>query len=339
MAVLRALGLYLPAPRQTAADIATASGIPEAVVRDKMGIVEKPVPGPDDHPNEMAMRAARTAFARSGLSPESVDVVISITEEYQDYLLQSAGIAAAHALGCHRAWAYDLGQRCGAAVLALKQARELLITDPDIQTVLILGGYRNGDLVDYQDHATRFLFNLSAGGAAALVTRDGPGFELLGSAIEVDGSFAGDVLIPVGGTREPVTPENVHNVRFRVPDYEDLKRRLESRSMDHFERVIRQACERSGFALGEVAHLALPHFKPAAHQAVLDRLGLKPERSLHLSHYGHMGQLDPLLSLQLASDRRPFAEGETVVLAGAGIGYVWNAIGCRKTADFQTLDP
>ena len=109
--------------------------------------------------------------------------------------------------------------------------------------------------------------------------------------------------------------------------------------MDHFERVIRQACERSGFALGEVAHLALPHFKPAAHQAVLDRLGLKPERSLHLSHYGHMGQLDPLLSLQLASDRRPFAEGETVVLAGAGIGYVWNAIGCRKTADFQTLDP
>lgn len=339
MAVLRTLGLYVPAPRQTAAEIATASGLPEAVIRDKMGIVEKPVPGPDDHPNEMALRAARVALSRAGMTPESVDVVISITEEYQDYLLQSAGIAAAHALGCHRAWAYDLGQKCGAAVLALKQARELLVTDPEINTVLILGGYRNGDLVDYQDHSTRFLFNLSAGGAAALVTRGGAGFELLDSAIEVDGSFAGDVRIPVGGTREPATPENLHNVRFRVADYAGLKRRLEASSMDHFERVIRQACARSGIALEGLAHLALPHFKPAAHRAVLDRLGLPPERSLHLSHHGHMGQLDPLLSLQLASDRRPFAAGETVVLAGAGIGYVWNAIGCRKTADFQTLDP
>lgn len=332
MAVLRAVGLYIPTPRQTAADIATASGIPEAVVRDKMGIVEKPVPGEGDHTNEMGIRAAREALRKAGLSPDSVDVIISITEEYQEYVLQSPGIAAAHALGCRRAWAYDLGQRCGAGVLALKQARDLFIADPSVQVVLVCGGYRNGDLIDYQDQATRFLFNLSAGGAAAVISRDGPGFELLESAFAIDGSFAEDVIIPVGGTREPARPDNLHNLRFRVRDYEGLKQRLEERSMQLFEQVIRGACQRSGLELGQLAHLALPHFKPAAHRAVLAQLGVPEDRSIHLSHYGHMGQLDPLLSLQLACDRRQLAPGAAVVLASAGIGYVWNAIGCRKTA-------
>lgn len=333
MAVLRAVGLYIPTPRQTAADIAVLSGIPEAVVRDKMGIVEKPVPGEGDHTNEMGIRAARAALHKAGLAPDSVDVIISITEEYQEYVLQSPGIAAAHALGCRRAWAYDLGQRCGAGVLALKQARDLLRTDPGVKVVLVCGGYRNGDLVDYQDQATRFLFNLSAGGAAAVITREGEGFELLESAFAIDGSFAEDVIVPVGGTREPARPDNLHNLRFRVRDYERLKERLEERSMDLFQQVIGSACERSGFRLGELAHLALPHFKPAAHRAVLARLGVAEEHSIHLARYGHMGQLDPLLSLQLACDERRIAPGAAVVLASAGIGYVWNAIGCRRTAE------
>lgn len=331
MAVLRAVGLYIPTPRQTAADIAAASGIPEAVVRDKMGIVEKPVPGEGDHTNEMGIRAAREALRKAGLEPGSVDVIISITEEYQEYVLQSPGIAAAHALGCHRAWAYDLGQRCGAGVLALKQARDLLLTDPAVKVVLICGGYRNGDLIDYRDQATRFLFNLSAGGAAAVITREGSGLELLESAFAIDGSFAEDVIIPVGGTRDPVRPDNLHQLVFRVRDYEGLKQRLEARSMTLFEQVIRNACERSGLQLAELAHLALPHFKPQAHQAVLARLGVAENRSIHLSHYGHMGQLDPLLSLQLACDQQRIAPGAPVVLASAGIGYVWNAIGCRRS--------
>lgn len=332
MAVLRALGLHLPAPRETAAQIAAASGIPEDVVRDRMGIVEKPVPGTDDHANAMAVQAARQALDRAGIRADAVDVLISITEGYQEFPLQCAGIAAAYRLGCTRAWAYDINQKCGAAILALKQASDLLAADPAVSVVLICGGYRNGDLVDYRDPATRFLLNLSAGGAAAVVTRDGPGFELLASAFAIDGSFAEDVVIPVGGTRAPVHAGNLDELRFRVRDYDDLKRRLEGRSMELFEQVIRRACAQSGLQPETLAHLALPHFKPAAHRAVLACLGVPESRSIHLAQYGHMGQLDPLLSLQLASDAGRIAPGAPVVLASAGIGYVWNAIGCRRSA-------
>jgi len=52
-------GMYLPERVLTAADIAEQSGLPEWVVRDKLGINEKRMAGPDDHPNQMAIWAAQ----------------------------------------------------------------------------------------------------------------------------------------------------------------------------------------------------------------------------------------------------------------------------------------
>lgn len=46
-------GMYLPDRVLTASDIAEQSGLPEWVVRDKLGINEKRMAGPDDHPNQM----------------------------------------------------------------------------------------------------------------------------------------------------------------------------------------------------------------------------------------------------------------------------------------------
>lgn len=203
---LTGLGVYLPAGRMDAATIAEKSGLPEWVVREKLGITTKPVPGTGDQPVAMGVRAARQALDQAGLRPADVDVVIGITEEYKEYPVWTAAIKLAHDLGADRAYAYDLGQKCGTSVLALKQARDLLRADPHVSTVLIAGGYRNGDLIDYTDPNVRFMYNLGAGAAAAVVQRNAPVNELLGAALRTDGSFSLDVLVPVGGTIEPVTP-------------------------------------------------------------------------------------------------------------------------------------
>jgi 3-oxoacyl-[acyl-carrier-protein] synthase-3 len=327
--IVRGLGIYLPSSRQSAADIAAASGVPEAVVRGKMGIAHKTVPGPDDHTNAMGLRAAREALLDARVSATDLDVVISITEEHKEYPVWTAGIHTAHALGATRAYAFDLGQKCGTAVLALKLAQDLLRSDASIDNVLIAGGYRNGDLVDYADPHTRFLNNLAAGGGAAVVTRRGPGFEILGSAFRTDGSFSEDVVVPVGGTRTPIDAGNFREFRFHVPDPAGMKARLEHKSMDNFVAVIEGACARSGVRPREVAYCAMLHMKRSAHDTVLARVGIAPERSIYLSDYGHIGQVDPLLSLKLARDQGRLKNGDVAVLCAAGIGYVWNAI-CVK---------
>ncbi|HUS24474.1 MAG TPA: 3-oxoacyl-ACP synthase [Candidatus Binatia bacterium] len=328
MAVIAGLGVYLPQPRHTAAHIAHASGLPEQVVRDKLGLSQKTVPGPDDHTNAMGVRAGRAALDDARVGAAEVDLVMCITEEYKEYPVWTAGIKMAHDLGCGRAYAFDLGQKCGTGVLALKLAADMIKAD-GVSTVLIAGGYRNGDLVDYRDPNVRFLYNLAAGGGAAVVKRDGPGFEILGSAFRTDGSFSEDVIVPVGGTRAPLTPQNAADFRLRVPDPAGMKARLENKSLDNFVAVVEEACARSGIAARDVDYAAVLHMKQSAHRTVLDRLGIPESRSIYLSGYGHLGQVDPLLSLKLARDQGRLRDGAVAVLVAAGIGYVWNALCVR----------
>lgn len=328
MAVIGGLGIYLPQRHHTAAQIAAASGLPEAVVRDKLGLTRKTVPGPDDHTNAMGVHAAREALADAGVDADALDVVISITEEHKEFPVWTAGIKTAYELGAHRAYAFDLGQKCGTAVLALRLASDMIKAD-GMQTLLIAGGYRNGDLVSYTDPNVRFLFNLAAGGGAAVVRRDGPGFEILGSAFRTDGSFSEDVIIPVGGTRTPLTAQNSGEFRLQVTNPVGLKDRLEKKSLDNFVAVVEEACARSGVAPHEIAYAAALHMKRSAHEHVLGRLGIPLERSIYLQNYGHIGQIDPLLSLKLARDQGRLKDGDVCVLMAAGIGYVWNAMCVR----------
>jgi 3-oxoacyl-[acyl-carrier-protein] synthase III len=323
------LGIYLPGRHHDARDIARASGVPEAIVRDKLGLVRKTVPGPDDHSNAMGIHAARSALADAGVDAQALDLVISITEEHKEYPVWTAGIHTAGQLGARRAWAFDIGQKCGSAILALKLAQDMMTADAALNTVLVAGGYRNCDLIDYRDPNVRFLYNLAAGGGAAVVARAGAGFELLGSAFITDGGFSEDVIVPVGGTRQPLTAANLGEFCFRIPDPAGMKDRLERRSLDNFIEVARSACARSGLAADDIAHCAILHMKRSAHDAVLARLGIAPQRSIYLADYGHVGQIDPLLSLKLARDAGRLRHGDACLLLAAGIGYVWNAMCVR----------
>ena len=322
------LATYVPAGRLSAADLATATGLPEWVVRDKLGIEERVLPGPDDHPVAMGVTAGERALADAGVRPEDVDVVISMTEEYKEYPVWTAGIKLAYDVGARNAYAYDVGQKCGTAVLALKQAKDLLLADESVNVVLVAGGYRNSDLIDLTDPDVRFMYNLGAGAGAAVVQR-GAGHRLLGSSIITDGSFSLDVLVPVGGTKAPLTPANVSDYRLRVPDPAGMKERLEHASLANFVRVVREALERSGAEPADLAYLAMLHVKRSAHDYLLRELGLAPEQSTYLSRYGHLGQVDQILSLELARASGRLRPGDLAGAVAAGVGYVWNAVALR----------
>lgn len=326
------LGTYVPPGRMSAAQLSAASGVPEWVVRDKMGITQRVVPGADDHPTAMGVQAAQSALKQAGVAPADVDVVISITEEYKEYPVWTAGIKLAYDLGARNAYAYDVGQKCGTAVLALKQARDLLMADDTVDTILVAGGYRNSDLIDLTDERVRFMYNLGAGGAAAVLQR-GKGHRILGSSIVTDGSFSLDVLVPVGGTKAPLTPDNLSDYRLQVTDPSGMRARLEGKSLETFLRVVRQAVKRSGAELTDVDYLAMLHMKRSAHDYLLEQLGLSQQQSVYLSDYGHLGQVDQILSLQLAAQQGLLRDGDLAVLVAAGVGYVWNALALRWSDD------
>lgn len=318
------LATYLPSPRMTAGEIAEKSGLPEWIVRDKLGIEEKVVPGPEDHPHQMAVNASVVALRRAQLAPEAIDAVISITEEWKEYPVWTTATALAGDLGLSRAWAFDIAQRCGTGVLALKVAKDLMIADSRIRHVLIAGGYQNVDLVDYANPRVRFLYNLGAGAGAVVVGRRSRGSRILGSAFRVDGELSRAVLAPRGGTRQPL--KDWERPYLDVPDPLGMRDRLNEESLHNFLAVVDEALVQSGRKRRDIRFLSLLHMKRSAHDAILSALNLEPHQSIYLSRYGHIGQVDQMLSTELALQNGLIRPGDLVVWVSAGIGYAWNAV-------------
>jgi 3-oxoacyl-[acyl-carrier-protein] synthase-3 len=311
----------------TGEDIAVMAGIPPVVVEDKMGIKKKYIPGPNDHTCEMGIIAAKLALEKANLDPLEIDLIIYIGEEHKEYPLWTAGIKIQEAIGASNAWAFDVALRCGTTVMALKVAKSMMIADPKINTVLLAGGYRNGDFIDYQNPRTRFMYNLSAGGGAILLKKGHSENSILETKMITDGSFSEDVVVVAGGTKNPISKEAIDQRlnMLDVLDPEGMKQRLEQKSMENFLQVIRQSVRMSGYQETDINYLAMLHMKKSAHTYVLSELGLSADQSIYLEDYGHIGQIDQILSLELALKEGKVRDGDLVVFVSAGIGYAWGA--------------
>ncbi|WP_107924334.1 3-oxoacyl-ACP synthase [Lysinibacillus parviboronicapiens] len=324
-------GIYIPQTKMTSTEIAALSSIPEEIIRQKMGIHEKPIPGEHDHTVQMGIWAAQQALQKANIEAKSIDVVMYLGEEHKEYPLWTASIKMQEELGAVNAWAFDVQLRCGTTIMALKLAKSLMESDDSIHTVLLAGGYRNVDFIDYTNPRTRFMYNLAAGGGAIILQKNYEKNHLLEADIMTDGSFSEDVVVPVGGTKKPLTPEDLENNLYQldVLDPIGMKERLEQKSLSNFLKVIRSSVAKSELNEENINYLAMLHMKKSAHDYILCALGLQEEQSIYLQNYGHIGQIDQILSLQLAVEEGRVQEGDIVTLVSAGIGYVWGAMTIR----------
>jgi 3-oxoacyl-[acyl-carrier-protein] synthase-3 len=322
-------GIYLPKQFRTAKEIADATnGIwTEEAVINKLGIRRILYANKDEGSQEMSYLAAVDCLNKTNVNPLDIDVILSITEEYKEYPLTTSALYVQGKIGADNAWGIDLQNRCCTTVSALKIAKDMLIADPDIDTIMIVGGYRNGDLVDFTDKDMSMMYNLSAGGGALILKKNYPHNLLLGSHIIGDGTLARTAGVEIGGTCHPVTKDNVDEAHksLRLLDPQLMKERLNKVSMPNWLTCIDESLRKSDLTRKDLDFLGILHIKRSGHLGMLTELGLTEEQTIYLENYGHIGQIDQILSLHLANERNLLKTGDNVCLLAAGIGYVWAA--------------
>jgi 3-oxoacyl-[acyl-carrier-protein] synthase-3 len=328
---------WFPETSMSAADLAAVTGVPENVIAQKFGVKRKPVAGPEDTTARMGLLAARRALEDAGIEGCMVDLVIWCGAQHKDYPCWLAGLYVANQIGAKDAWSFDMEAMCGSMMAALDVAKSLMIARGDLDTVLLVSGYRNNDLIDLAVPATRFMLDIGSGAAALVLKRDAGRNEVLASAFRGDGSLSEMCVVPALGSKAwPPKAEDLGRAHFVVPDEEAFKAKLGEVTMPNFYAVIREALLRSGLVgPGEgrpesaIDYLAILHFKRSAHEAVLAELGLDASKSVYLEDYGHVGQNDQVLSLELGLASGKIAEGSRIVFVGAGLGFVWAATAIR----------
>ena len=326
---LESWGIYLPSKKHNSEYIAKETGIPKDIIEDKFGLKSKTVPGNDDHTVAMGAKASFQALERANLTPQDIDLIIWAGEVYAERPMMTYGIKLQQLLGNPKeAWAFDINQRCGTFLVGMLLAKSLIQTDPQIKRVLIASGYRNSDLINYQNPRSRFMISLAASGAAAIIRADYNKNQILGISAISDGRFADDVYVPAGGTVHPISTKAIEEdlIYLDVPDPEGLKERLDQFSMNSFVKVIDNALERSGYSREDINYLALLHMKRSAFEYVAKAVGVDPySQATYLEEIGHNGQNDGIISLEYGLRDGKIKDGDIVVLTAAGIGWAWNA--------------
>lgn len=329
------IGTYIPETYITAEEIAEKSEIPAEIIKEKFGVLKKPIPGPNDTTSYMGIKAAERAIENANINPEEIDLVIWNGGQHKDYPCWLAGLKIADEIGAVNAWSFDMEAMCGSMMTGMEVARSMMIANEDLNTVLLVSGYRNGDLINYSIKGTSFMFDIGAGGAAMVLRKNYNKNVILGTAFKGDGSFSEDCVVEVGGTKKwPMEEKDVNRMHFVIRDVESFKEKLKEKTMPNFYYVIDKSLEKSKLSRKNIDYLAILHFKRSAHYAVLEELGLKEEQSIYLENYGHIGQNDQILSIELGLKSGKIKDGNNIVMVGAGLGFVW-ASAVVKWGDFK----
>lgn len=325
------IGTYVPETVEYAADLVEASGIPEEVLRDKMGIRQRHVAGPEDTISAMASKAAQRAIENAGISPEQIGMVISHGSEYKDHVVWNAAGKIQHNVGAVNAFAFETYALCAGAPIALKVARGMMLADPDLEYVLLAAASRENDLVDLGNKRARFMFNFGAGAGAMVLKRGATENLVLGASAHTDGALSETVMLTTEpdaiGSGQEINGEVVGRLDVRNADF--MAQRLGQESLPTFKRVIREAVEKSGYTLDDVAFLGIVHMKRSFYREILEAVGLTEAQSVYLEDYGHVQSVDQALALELGLQQGKIKPGDLCVLAGAGTGYTWSAVAVR----------
>jgi len=309
------LGTALPERRVMSWEAEQAQGLPAGWIERRTGVRERPVAAPHEATSDLAVQAGARALASAGVAPREITLLLLATST-PDYLLPPSGPGVAHRLGLSQAGAVDVAGACAGFLYALTLADAYCRARGGL--AMVIGANVLSRRVHPED-AAAFLFS---DGAGAVVLGPGPADHgILSVYLGADGSQWDTILIPAGGSRQPMTSDAVaageHYMRIQKGQ------RLFREAVQAMVEAGRQALIRAGLEADDVDWW-IPH---QANRRIIDKageqLGFPPERTIQvIDRYGNSSAATIPLALGSAVDAGHIGRGQILLLTAVGAGMV-----------------
>lgn len=271
---------------------------------------------------DLALEASRKALQEAGLSPDELDLILLGTVT-PDYLVPSSACILQQKLGATKAAAMDVVAGCTGFIYGLATANAF-IQSGMYQNILVIGVEVLSKLTNYKDRNTCVLFGDAAG---AVVVKAAPPDErrgILSTFLAADGSLADLLYVPIGGTVEPLTPEN----------YDKRGQYIKMAGNEVFKSAVREMGEAAALALekagctSEDLALLIPHqANIRIIEATAKRVGLPMEKVyVNIDKYGNTSSASVPLALWEARQTGRVKEGDLVLMVAFGAGFTWGSV-------------
>jgi 3-oxoacyl-[acyl-carrier-protein] synthase III len=313
-------GHYTPERVVSNFDLEKVVDTSDAWIAERTGIRRRRMAADNEVTSDMAAAAGRQALAAAGLNVADLDMIIVGTIS-GDSPMPACAVHVQQKLGAEQIPSFDISAACAGFVYGLTIADQFIATGK-AACVLVIGVELLSRLLNWGDRTTCVLFGDGAG-AVVLGPAKGDGRGILSTRIFTDGSLAGALHIPGGGTSEPLTADGIERKRNKV----------HMSGSEVFRVAIKNLTSASTLALKAAGLTSKELDWVVAHQAnlriitqVSDRLSFPLEKFvLNIEDYGNTSSASIPIALDEAVRDGRIKPGQSVLLCALGAGISWGA--------------
>ena len=321
---IEAIGAAVPQHKETAAEIAAATGAEEAFVRDKVGVHQRYILRDGETGVELAAAAVEDLVANSALNLKDVGLLVFVTQNPDRRIPHNAGILA-HRLGLRQDLAsFDISLGCSGFVYGLS-VTEAMLAAQNIDNALLVTCDPYSRIMDAADKNTNAVFGDAA--AATWVSRTGTRTRLIGMDFGTDGAGGDAIRVEAGGAAAPLVSLDVPE---GVTSYERGALRLHMDGRDVFNFVngtmpgsFKQSLAKADMEMSDIDWFALHQGSAYMLQTLARRCRIPLDKlCMNIDRYGNtVSSTIPLLLKQLSQDED--LSGQRVMISGFGVGLSW----------------
>jgi 3-oxoacyl-[acyl-carrier-protein] synthase III len=302
-----AFGGYQPDKVVTNDDLAKTIDTNDEWIRSRVGIASRRIAADDETVTDMAEAAGAKALAASGLTPESIDLVIVATCT-PEAPIPNVAASVAHRLGITAPGAYDLNAACAGFSYALGVASDSVVAG-SARHVLVIGAEKLSAWLDWTDRSTCIIFADGAGAAVVGPTLDG---EPTGIGPVVWGS-AGDMAerITITGRAGALRQDGQTVFRWATTA---------------LAPVALEACTRAGVTPADISAFVPHQANLRIIESIARKLGIPRERVADdIVHAGNTSSASIPLALSRMAEQGRLRPGTPALLLGFGAGLSYAA--------------
>jgi len=316
-------GRYLPDRILTNQDLERMVETSDDWIRERTGIRERRIAGPDEGATHMAAEASRRAMEKGGIEPGEIDFLVLSTATPARWLPSTACDVPA-GLGADNAMAFDLAAACSGWLYGLSVAEGFLAADRG-EIALVVATEKMSAIVDWEDRTTCVLFGDGAG--AAILRKANGEAGILSSFHRSDGTLAELLYRPAGGAAIPMNEE--------VLEKKDHLLKMSGREV--FKNAVRSMAEASDQALqragltSEDIDLLIPHqANMRIISATAKYAGIPMEKVyVNVDRYGNMSSSAIPVAIDEALEKGVVGPGSQILSVAFGAGFTWSAMTFR----------
>lgn len=319
-AVITGTGASVPERILTNADLEKIVETSDEWIISRTGIKERRIADPDTAASDLALEASLQAMEEAKVKPEQIDLIL-IGTVTPDFPLPSTACILQDKLGAKNSAVLDIVAACSGFIYGLSIA-QAFINSGKYKTILVIGVEILTKITNWTDRNTCVLFGDGAGAAIVQDTNeDDKG--ILATYISGDGSLANLLHIPVGGTRTPLTKENIENKDqyIKMEGSEVFKSAVRSMG-DASLRVLKEAKISS-----DQIDLLIPHqANIRIIEATAKRLKLPMGKVfVNIDKYGNTSAASVPIALDEARRSGRIKLGDITLLVAFGGGFTWGS--------------